>query len=77
MSIKGRGADLRGKKQRRNQVAESRYKNFNSTHLYGTESVFCAAHKVFSEIIRAERLRSTQHIVVQAQDCLSTWGAYG
>jgi len=69
--------DLRGKCKDETRSPKVDIRIFDSTHLYGTESVLCAAHKVFSEIIRAERLRSTQHVVVQAQDCLSTWGAYG
>jgi hypothetical protein len=43
--------DLRGKSKDETRSPKVDIKIFNSTHLYGTESVLCAAHKVFSEII--------------------------
>ena len=62
------------KKGEWNKTLAGRYTEWykEGTYLHIAEGFFCATHEIFPEVIRAERLRCPQHVVVQAWNSLST-----
>ena len=56
----------RSETERRNNFNRLIHSDKKRSYLHCTKGFLCATHKIFSEVIRAERVRCTQHVVVQA-----------